>query len=87
MVCHYLNTGEVASCLDDVIVGTKKEEEYNKIVEEVMKRLAENDLYVKLEKCKWKKRKVVSRPLTVDFILFSLFTLFYFSFSFLIFYF
>jgi len=53
-----INTGEVASFIDDVIVGTKKEEEYNKIVEEVVKRLAENDLYVKLEKCKWKKRKV-----------------------------
>ena len=55
---NLINTGEVASFIDDVIVETKKEEEYNKIVEEVVKRLAENDLYVKLEKCKWKKRKV-----------------------------
>jgi len=47
-----INTGEVASFIDDVIVGTKKEEEYNKTVEEIVKRLAENDLYVKLEKCK-----------------------------------
>jgi len=27
-------------------------------VEEVVKMLAENDLYVKLEKCKWKMREV-----------------------------
>ena len=30
----------------------------NKVVEEVVKRLAENNWYVKLEKCKWKIRKV-----------------------------
>ena len=40
------------SFIDDVIVGTEKEERYNEIVEEVIKRLAENDLYVKLEKYK-----------------------------------
>jgi len=39
-------------------VGTKEEERYDEIVEEVVKRLAENDLYVKLEKCKWKVKKV-----------------------------
>ena len=31
---------------------------HNGLVEEVVRRLAENDLYVKLEKCKWKVRKV-----------------------------
>jgi len=34
------------------------EEEYNELVEEVVRRLAENDLYVKPEKCKWKVKKV-----------------------------
>ena len=33
-------------------------EEHNKLVEEVVRRLAENDLYVKLEKCKQKVREV-----------------------------
>jgi len=42
----------VASFIDDVIVETEIEEEHNKIVEEVVKRLVENDLYVKLGKCK-----------------------------------
>jgi len=32
-------------------MGTEKEEEYNEVVEEVIKRFAENHLYVKLEKC------------------------------------
>ena len=44
----------MVSFIDDVIVRTEEEERYNKIVEEVVKRLAENDLYVKLEKYKWK---------------------------------
>ena len=53
-----INTGEVASFIDNIIVGTEEEEEHDKIVEKVVKRLTENDLYVKLEKCKQKVRKV-----------------------------
>ena len=33
-------------------------EGYNKIVEEVIRRLAENDVYVKPGKCKWKVKEV-----------------------------
>ena len=47
-----INTGKVVSFIDDVIVGTEKENRHDKIVEEVVKRLAENDFYVKPEKCK-----------------------------------
>ena len=36
--------------MDDVLVETETEEEYDEIVEEVLKRLEENDLYVKPEK-------------------------------------
>ena len=39
------------SFIDDVIVGTQKEEGHNEIVEEVVKKLAENNLYMKPEKC------------------------------------
>ena len=49
---NLINTGEIASFINDVIVGTEEEKGYNEVVEEVVKRLAENDLYVKLEKCK-----------------------------------
>jgi len=48
----------VASFIDDVIVETKEEEGHNKIVEKVVKRLVKNDLYMKLEKCKWKVREI-----------------------------
>ena len=53
-----INTGKVAAFIDDVIIRTKSEEGHDELVAEVIKRLEENDLYVKLEKCKWKVRKV-----------------------------
>ena len=52
-----INIEEVASFIDNVIVGMEEEKEHNKIVEEVVNRLAEDDLYVKPEKCKWKIRE------------------------------
>ena len=52
-----INTEEVASFIDNILVEMKKEKEHNKVVE-VVKRLVRNDLYVKLEKCKWKVKKV-----------------------------
>jgi len=48
----------VAAFIDGIIVGTEGEEEHNKLVGEVIKRLEENDLYIKPEKCKWKVREV-----------------------------
>ena len=36
----------------------KGEEEHEELVEEVVKRLVENDLYMKLEKYKWKVKKI-----------------------------
>ena len=47
-----IHTGKVVSFIDDVIVGTGIEEEYDEIVEEIVRMLAENDLYVKPEKYK-----------------------------------
>ena len=53
-----INEGKVAAFVDDVLVGIETEEEHNEIVEKVLKRLEENDLYVKPEKCVWKVWKV-----------------------------
>ena len=49
---------KVAVFIDDVIIVTETEEGHDKIVEEVLRRLEENDLFVKLEKCVWKVREV-----------------------------
>ena len=53
-----INIRKVASFIDNVIIRTEGEEGHDKLVKDVMKRLAENDLYVKQEKCKWKVKEV-----------------------------
>ena len=53
-----INKGKVVAFVDDVLVGTEMEEGYDEIVEEVLKRLEENNLYVKPEKYVWKVRRV-----------------------------
>ena len=53
-----INTREVVGFVDDIIVGTQKEEEHDEVVKKVVKRLVKNDLYMKLEKCKWKAKEV-----------------------------
>ena len=47
-----INTEKVAAFIDDVIIGTEMEEEHDELVAEVIRRLEENDLYMKPEKCK-----------------------------------
>ena len=49
---NLINTEKVVSFIDNIIVGTENKKGHNKIVEEVVKRLVENALYVKPEKCK-----------------------------------
>jgi len=53
-----INEGKVAAFVDDVLVGTETEERHDEIVEEILKRLEENDLYIKPEKCVWKVQKI-----------------------------
>jgi len=48
---NLINTEEVASFINNVIIEMKKEG-YDEVVEEVVKNLVENNLYVKPEKCK-----------------------------------
>ena len=47
-----INIGEVASFIDNVIVETNEKKDHDEVVEEVVRRLVENDLYVKPEKYK-----------------------------------
>ena len=42
-----INTEKVASFIDNVIIEIETEEGYDEIVEKVVRRLVENDLYVK----------------------------------------
>ena len=49
---------KVAVFIDDIMIVTETEEGHDEIVEEVLRRLEENDLFVKPEKCVWKVREV-----------------------------
>ena len=49
---------EVTVFIDDVLVVIEIEEGHDEIVEEVLRRMEENDLFVKPEKCVWKVREV-----------------------------
>ena len=53
-----INKGKVAAFVDDILVGTETEEGHNKIVEEVLRRLEKNNLYIKPKKYVWKMQKI-----------------------------
>ena len=46
-----INQGNTIIFIDDIIVAINTKKEYDKLVEEVLKRLKENNLFVKPEKC------------------------------------
>ena len=47
-----INQGDTATFIDDILVATDTEEEYDELVEEVLNRLEKNDLFVKPGKYK-----------------------------------
>jgi len=47
---NMINKEKVVAFIDNILVRTETEERYDEIVEEVLRRLEENNLYVKLEK-------------------------------------
>jgi len=53
-----INQGNTTTFINDILVAMDTEEGHDELVAEVLKRLEENDLFVKLEKCKWKVREV-----------------------------
>jgi len=53
-----INQGDTATFIDDILVAIDTEEGHDELVEKVLKRLEENDLFVKPEKCKWKVKEV-----------------------------
>ena len=53
-----INIEKVGSFINNVMVGIESKKEHDELVEEILRRLEENDLYIKPEKCKWKVREV-----------------------------
>jgi len=46
-----INEEKVTAFVDNVLIGTEIEKGHDKIMEEMLRRLEENNLYVKPEKC------------------------------------
>ena len=57
---------KVVVFINDVMVATEIEERHDEIVEEVLRRLEENNLFVKLKKCVWKVREVGFLGVIID---------------------
>ena len=53
-----IDTGDVAAFMDNMLVGIEDEKKHNKIVEEVLRRMEENNLYIKPEKCVGKVKEI-----------------------------
>jgi len=53
-----INEGKVAVFIDNILVGTETEKRYDKIMKEILKKLEENNLYIKLKRCMWKVKKI-----------------------------
>jgi len=47
-----INKGDVATFIDNMLVGTETKKGYNELVEKILRRLEIKNLYIKLEKCK-----------------------------------
>jgi len=53
-----IKAGDMTVFIDDIIIGTETEEGHDDIIEEVLRRMMENDLFVKPKKYVWKVREV-----------------------------
>ena len=53
-----INTGKVVAFIDDVIVRIETKKGHDEIVAEIIRRMEENNLYMKPAKYKWKVREV-----------------------------
>ena len=48
---NMINQGNTATFVDNILITTKTEEEHDELVEEVLAKLKQNNLFVKPEKC------------------------------------
>ena len=53
-----IEKGEIVVFIDDMMIATETEKEHDEIIEEVLRKMEENDLFVKPEKCVWKTKEV-----------------------------
>ena len=53
-----IDEGVIVVYIDDILIFTTTEEEHDRVIEEVLKRIKENDLFLKAEKSLWKQSEI-----------------------------
>ena len=48
----FINIKKIKSFIDNIMMRMESEKEHDELVEEILRRLEKNNLYVKLEKCR-----------------------------------
>ena len=49
---------KVRSFINDIMVEIETEKKHDELIAKILRRLGENNLYMKPEKCKWKMSKI-----------------------------
>ena len=55
---NLIDEGVVVVYIDDILIFTQTEKEHDRVIEEVLKRLQDNDLFLKAEKSLWKQKEI-----------------------------
>jgi len=57
---------DVVAFMDNMLVGTENEKKHDKIIREVLRRMEENNLYIKPEKYVWKVKEINFLELVIE---------------------
>jgi len=53
-----IDTGDIAVFINDMLVRTENEKKHNEVVEEILRRIEVNNLYLKSKKYVWKVKEI-----------------------------
>ena len=53
-----IDTGDVVAFMNNVLVGIEDKKKHNNVIEEILRRMEADNLYLKPEKCMWKVKEI-----------------------------
>ena len=53
-----IDTGDVVAFMNNVLVGIEDKKKHNNVIEEILRRMEADNLYLKPEKCAWKVKEI-----------------------------
>ena len=53
-----IDTGDVVAFMNNVLVGIEDKKKHNNVIEEILRRMEADNLYLKPEKCVWKVKEI-----------------------------